>query len=94
MGQPCGPGRRRVQPIYNSFNAHWLLHWAGLQGSGVQKTLKEGLLKVYLTDDQSPASHEVLVRVAGESGLDPARADEMLASHAYTKEVREASRFT
>ena len=49
---------------------------------------------MYLTDDQSPASHEVLVRVAGESGLDPARADEMLASHAHTKEVREASRFT
>ena len=85
-----GGGRSR---IYNTFDAHRLLHWAGLEGSGVQKTLKEGLLKAYFTDGQSPASHEVLVRVAGESGLDPVKAAEMLASHAYAKEVRERESF-
>lgn len=60
-----GGGRSR---IYNTFDAHRLLHWAGLEGSGVQKALKEGLLKAYFTDGQSPASHEVLVRVAGQGG--------------------------
>ena len=87
--QPGG-GRSR---IYNTFDAHRLLHWAGLQGSGVQKTLKEGLLKAYFTDGQSPASHEVLAKVAGESGLDPLQAAEVLASHAYAKEVRERESF-
>jgi len=87
--QPGG-GRSR---IYNTFDAHRLLHWAGLQGSGVQKALKEGLLKAYFTDGQSPASHEVLVRVAGESGLDPLQAAEVLASHAYAKQVRERESF-
>lgn len=87
--QPGG-GRSR---IYNTFDAHRLLHWAGLQGSGVQKVLKEGLLKAYFTDGQSPASHEVLARVAGESGLDPLQAAKVLASHAYGKEVRERESF-
>ena len=87
--QPGG-GRSR---IYNTFDAHRLLYWAGLQGSGVQKTLKEGLLKAYFTDGQSPASHEVLAKVAGESGLDPLQAAEVLASHAYAKQVRERESF-
>jgi predicted DsbA family dithiol-disulfide isomerase len=87
--QPGG-GRSR---IYNTFDAHRLLHWAGLQGSGVQKALKEGLLKAYFTDGQSPASHDVLIRVAGECGLDPIQAAEMLASNAHTEEVRERESF-
>ena len=87
--QPGG-GRSR---IYNTFDAHRLLHWAGLQGHGLQKTLKENLLKAYFTDGQSPASHEVLVKVAGESGLDPARAADLLASDAYAEQVRERESF-
>ncbi|MBG6077450.1 DsbA family oxidoreductase [Polaromonas sp. CG_9.11] len=87
--QPGG-GRSR---IYNTFDAHRLLHWAGLQEAGLQKVLKEGLLKAYFTDGHSPASHAVLVRVAGESGLDPVQAAEILASHAYAKEVRERESF-
>ena len=87
--QPGG-GRSR---IYNTFDAHRLLHWAGLEGAGKQRALKEGLFKAYFTDGQSPASHEVLVRVAGEAGLEPLRAGEILASHAYAKEVRERESF-
>ncbi len=87
--QPGG-GRSR---IYNTFDAHRLLHWAGLQGHGLQKALKENLLKAYFTDGQSPASHEVLVKVAGESGLDPARAADLLASDAYAEQVRERESF-
>ncbi|MBH2010724.1 MAG: DsbA family oxidoreductase [Xanthomonadaceae bacterium] len=87
--QPGG-GRSR---IYNTFDAHRLLHWAGLVGADQQRALKEGLFKAYFTDGQSPASHEVLARVAGEAGLEPLRAGEILASHAYAKEVRERESF-
>ena len=37
--QPGG-GRSR---IYNTFDAHRLLHWAGLEGAALQKALKEAL---------------------------------------------------
>lgn len=87
--QPGG-GRSR---IYNTFDAHRLLHWAELAGADKQKALKEALFKAYFTDGESPASHEVLVRVAGEVGLDSARAREILASDIYGDEVREREQF-
>lgn len=85
-----GGGRHR---IYNTFDAHRLLHWAGLEGAAPQKALKEALFKAYFTDGQSPASHEVLVRAAAEAGLDAARAGEVLSSDAYADEVREREQF-
>ena len=85
-----GGGRHR---IYNTFDAHRLLHWAGLEGGGRQKALKEALFKAYFTDGQSPGSHEVLARVAGEVGLDADRAREVLESGAYADEVREHAQF-
>ncbi len=90
MADEPGGGRSR---IYNTFDAHRLLHWAELEGAGKQKALKEALFKAYFTDGQSPASHEVLARVAGEVGLDAARAREILASDAYADEVREREQF-
>ena len=87
--QPGG-GRSR---IYNTFDAHRLLHWAELVGADRQKALKEGLLKAYFTDGENPSSHEVLVRVAGEAGLDPVRAREILATAEYTDEVRQRESF-
>ena len=86
----AGGGRHR---IYNTFDAHRLLHWAGLEGGGLQKALKEALFKAYFTDGQSPASHEVLTRVAGEVGLDADRALDVLASNAYAEDVRERAWF-
>ena len=87
--QPGG-GRSR---IYNTFDAHRLLHWAGLEGAKQQRALKEGLFKAYFTDGESPASHEVLVRAAAAAGLDAARAREVLASSLYAGEVREREAF-
>lgn len=86
------PGGSRSR-IYNTFDAHRLLHWAELVGADKQKALKEALFKAYFTDGESPASHEVLVRVAGEVGLDSARAREILASDIYGDEVREREQF-
>ena len=85
-----GGGRNRV---YNTFDAHRLLHWAGLVGADGQKALKEGLFKAYFTDGKNPASHQVLVGVAQEAGLDPVQAREILASGEYAGEVRERESF-
>ncbi len=79
-------GRSR---IYNTFDAHRLLHWAELEDLGKQRALKEALFTAYFTDGQSPASHEVLVQLASSAGLDPARAREILASEEFASEVRE-----
>ncbi len=77
--------------IYNTFDAHRLLHWAELEGR--QLALKEALFRTYFTEGESPASHEVLIRLAGEVGLDPVRAQEILASDTYAGDVRERERF-
>ncbi|CAN7217525.1 DsbA family oxidoreductase [Rhizobacter sp. LjRoot28] len=80
--------RRR---IYNTFDAHRLLHWAGLEGR--QLALKHALFKAYFTDGQDPSDHELLVRVASEVGLDAARARAVLTGGEYADEVREEERF-
>jgi len=77
--------------IYNTFDAHRLLHWAEEQGR--QRELKLALFETYFSKGQSPGSHEVLARVAGEVGLDPAEAARILASDAYAAEVREREQF-
>lgn len=83
-------GRGRV---YNTFDAHRLLHWAGLEDAGRQHALKKALLGAYFTQGRSPGDHEVLVQAAAEAGLDAARAREILGSDAYAKEVREREQF-
>ena len=77
--------------IFNTFDAHCLLHWA--EEKGLQRALKHALFKAYFTDGQSPGDHEVLVRVAGEVGLDANEARELLASDRYASEVREREQF-
>jgi predicted DsbA family dithiol-disulfide isomerase len=89
---PAEPGGGRHR-IYNTFDAHRLLHWAALQGLAKQKALKEALFKAYFTDGQSPASHEVLLHAAIDAGLDAAHAREILASDQYADEVREREQF-
>jgi predicted DsbA family dithiol-disulfide isomerase len=72
--------------IYNTFDAHRLLHWA--ETAGHQQALKHALFRAYFTDDEDVSSHEVLIRLAGEVGLQAACASEILASDLYTAEVR------
>jgi predicted DsbA family dithiol-disulfide isomerase len=74
--------------IYNTFDAHRLLHWAESQGR--QKALKEKLFEAYFTKGENPGAIDVLVRVAGEVGLDQDAARQVLASTAYAEEVRQA----
>lgn len=82
-------GRPRV---YNTFNAHRLLHWAELEDPAKQVALKKLLLKAYFTDSQNPSDPEVLVRAATEAGLDAARAREILAGDEFAAETRERER--
>ena len=90
MASEPGGGRSRT---YNTFDAHRLLHWAETVSLDKQKAFKEALFKAYFTDGQSPGSHDVLVRVAGEAGLDTAQAKEVLSSNAYADAVREREQF-
>ena len=77
--------------IYNTFDAHRLLHWADLEGK--QRELKEALFAAYFTQGEDPSSHAVLLRVAGQVGLDTGAAGEVLQSNQYADEVREREQF-
>jgi predicted DsbA family dithiol-disulfide isomerase len=79
-------GRDRV---YNTFNAHRLLHWAGLAGAQRQHALKKALLTAYFSEGRSPEDPEVLVEAAGQAGLDRDGARKILAGDEYAREVRE-----
>ena len=73
--------------IYNTFDAHRLLHWA--EEKGLQPQLKHALFTAYFTDGQNPSDHDVLVRVAAKVGLDADEARALLASDRFADEVRE-----
>lgn len=77
--------------IYNTFDAHRILHWAGLEGR--QREMELALFGAYFTDGQDPGSHELLVRLTGEVGLDAERARAILASDEFAREVREREAF-
>jgi predicted DsbA family dithiol-disulfide isomerase len=77
--------------IYNTFDAHRLLHWAGEQGR--QRDLKMALFDAYFTQGDNPGDHDVLVRVAGQVGLDTGEAAHILATDTYAAEVREGEQF-
>ena len=76
--------------IYNTFDAHRLLHWA--QASGRQPALKHALFKANFTANADVSDHDVLAAAAIEAGLDGAEAREILATGRYTEEVREAEK--
>lgn len=77
--------------IYNTFDAHRLLHWAAEKG--LQVPLKHALFKAYFTDGQNPGSHEVLADLAAQVGLDADEARALLASDRYAAPVREREQF-
>lgn len=72
--------------VYNTFDAHRLLHWAGLEGK--QVPLKMALLRAYHGEGKDTSDHEVLAEAAKSVGLDAAKAREVLQSGAYADEVR------
>jgi predicted DsbA family dithiol-disulfide isomerase len=77
--------------VYNTFDAHRLLHWA--ESEGKQRALKLAFFKAYFTEGRNPSDRAVLVEVAAEAGLDANRAQAILASKEFAEEVREREQF-
>ncbi len=82
-----GPDSR----IYNTFDAHRLLHWAGLEGR--QRALKERLFRLYFSEGGDPSDREALVSAAADAGLDADAARDVLASERYADDVRQEERY-
>jgi predicted DsbA family dithiol-disulfide isomerase len=75
----------RIRPG-RTFDAHRLLHLAAERG--VQDALKERLLRAYMTEGAAIGDPKSLVRLASEAGLEADEAEGVLASAAYSAEVR------
>jgi len=91
VGFDFGLGKRGR--IYNTFDAHRLLHWAGELDLAAQLRLKKSLFSAYFTDGQNPGDHALLLRLAGAAGLDTEQAAALLAGDRFAAEVREAEAF-
>ena len=77
--------------VWNTFDAHRLLHWAGLQGPPPQRALKRALLKAYHGEGRNPAAREVLLEAAAAAGLDASEAAAVIDDRdCFAPEVREA----
>lgn len=76
----------RRSRVYNTFDAHRLLHWGALEGK--ELALKQALLCAYFTDGENVSDHGTLVRLATSVGLDATRAAQILAGETYADEVR------
>lgn len=86
---PVGRGR-----IYNTFDAHRLLHWAEVTlSSQAQHRLKKALLNAYQGRGEKIDSHEVLLAIVQAEGFDVSQARSVLESDRYAKEVRDKEHF-
>ena len=86
--------------VWNTFDAHRLLHWAGLQDQqaatsqqpgGKQRALKHALLTAYHGESRNPGAHDVLLDLVAQVGLDAVEATAVLNDGRYTDEVRAAA---
>jgi predicted DsbA family dithiol-disulfide isomerase len=90
VGFSFGPRAR----VWNTFDGHRLLHWAGAEGPpGAQRALKHALLQAYHGQGRNPSDAEVLLEAATGAGLDAARARQVLDSDEFSAEVRQAEAF-
>lgn len=79
------------QRIWNTFDAHRLLHWAGLEGR--QRPLKHALLRAYHGEGRNVGDADVLLDLAQEVGLDVERARAVVTSDEFAEDVRKAELF-
>jgi predicted DsbA family dithiol-disulfide isomerase len=76
--------------IWNTFDAHRLLHWAGEVAPEKQAALKKALFHIHFTEGRNLTDAGELTAAAEAAGLDRAEAAEVLASGRYGNAVREA----
>ncbi len=77
--------------IYNTFDAHRLLHWAETEGR--QRELKHALLRAYFSEGKDVSDRDTLLAIAISAGLDAGRARAILDSGEFAEEVRATERF-
>lgn len=81
-------GRKRV---YNTFDAHRLLHWAATEyDASKQAELKKELLNTYFCLAVDLDDHQNLIDAVSRAGLDPEKARDILNTNTFENEVREA----
>ncbi len=80
-------GRAR---IYNTFDAHRLLMWAGLEHPEQQAGLKRALLEACHGARAAMDQADTLLAAAAKAGLDPIAAAQVIRSGAYAQEVRDS----
>ena len=86
---PTGRGR-----IFNTFDAHRLLHWAEVEGlTGDQHKLKKAFLEAYQGRGEVIESHDVLLDIVKQIGMDVSAAKAVLESQTFAQEVREKENF-
>lgn len=78
--------------IWNSFDAHRLIHWAEQDcgGPAAAVAMKMALFAAHFTRNANVSDHDVLVEVAAGTGFDRHAAREMLDSKKYADDVRGA----
>jgi len=77
--------------VWNTFDAHRLLYWAGVDGpAGSQRALKHALLQAYHGEGRNPGAEDVLLDLAAQVGLDVDAARRILRSESCAAEVRAA----
>ena len=72
--------------VYNTFNAHRLIHWAA--NFNKQTELKLAFFDLYFKDGGNPSDKSELLNYVESVGLDDKEATKVLASDAYADDVR------
>ena len=86
---PTGRGR-----IFNTFDAHRLLHWAEVKAQpGAQHRLKKALLEAYQGRGEVIEDHDVLLNIVQSLAMDVEAARAVLQSDTYAEEVRQKEHF-
>ena len=86
---PTGRGR-----IFNTFDAHRLLHWAEVTGgTQAQSRLKKAFLNAYQGRGEVIDSHDVLLQIVQAEGMDVESAMEILQTDTYAEDVRAREHF-
>ena len=78
--------------VYNTFNAHRLIHWAGEHN--LQTEWKLALFDLYFKQAGNPSSDDDLLRCVEHVGLDKQQAKDILESDKFAEEVRADQQLT
>jgi len=77
--------------VYNTFDAHRLIHWA--RESGLQTQLKLALFDLFFLHQGNPSDYTDLLSCVDDVGLDVDRARQILNSDDYTQVLKQQLSF-